>query len=102
MQLDYSDAIRAIKQENAFSASKNIQTRYNKIAYWEIIEKCSDILDPKSLSTPKGPLVEFTMAEKVATEHFMRDAGHGLSFANQRQCHLFWKRLCEMRKMGCP
>jgi hypothetical protein len=40
------------------------------------------------------------MAEKVATERFMRDAGYGLSLANQRQCRLFWKRLCEMRKTG--
>jgi hypothetical protein len=100
IQLDYSDAIQAIKQENAFSASKNIQTRYNETAYWEIIEKAAELLDPKSLPSPKGPLDEFTMAEKVATERFMRDAGYGLSLANQRQCRLFWKRLCEMRKMG--
>jgi predicted component of type VI protein secretion system len=98
--LDYSDAIQAIKQENAFSASKNIQTRYNETADWEIIEKGADLLDPKSLPTPKGPLDEFTMAEKVATERFMRDAGYGLSLANQRQRRLLWKRLCEMRKMG--
>src|SRR5207248_64285 len=64
------------------------------------IEKGADLLDPKNLPTPKGPLDEFTMAEKVATERFMRDAGYGLSLANQRQCRLFWKRLCEMRKMG--
>ncbi|KAJ5900370.1 uncharacterized protein N7473_004440 [Penicillium subrubescens] len=100
IQLDYSDAIQAIKQENAFSASKNIQTRYNETAYWEIIEKGADLLDPKSLPTPKGPLDEFTIAEKVATERFMREAGYGLSLANQRQCRLFWKRLCQMRKMG--
>jgi hypothetical protein len=100
IQLDYSDAIQTIKQENAFSASKNIQTRYNETAYWEIIQKGAGLLDPKSLPTPKGPLDEFTMAEKVATERFMRDAGYGLSLANQRQCRLFWKRLCEMRKMG--
>ncbi|KAL7649271.1 hypothetical protein ACMYSQ_012260 [Aspergillus niger] len=100
IQLDYSDAIQAIKQENAFSASKSIQTRYNETAYWEIIEKGADLLDLESLPTPKGPLDEFTMAEKVATERFMREAGYGLSLANQRQCRLFWKRLCEMRRMG--
>ncbi|BDD62666.1 hypothetical protein MAP00_007628 [Monascus purpureus] len=100
IQLDYSDAIQAIKQENAFSASKNIQTRYNETAYWEIIEKGADLLDPKSLPTPKGPLDEFTISEKVATERFMREAGYGLSLANQRQYRLFWKRLCQMRKMG--
>ncbi|KAJ5543316.1 hypothetical protein N7461_009319 [Penicillium sp. DV-2018c] len=100
VQLDYSDAIQAIKQENAFSASKNIQTRYHETVYWEIIKKVADLLDPKSLPTPKGPLDEFTMAEKVATERFMREAGYGLSLANQRQCRLFWKRLSEMRKIG--
>ncbi|KAJ6112313.1 hypothetical protein N7523_008374 [Penicillium sp. IBT 18751x] len=100
VRLDYSDAVQAIKQENAFSASKNIQTRYNETVYWEIIKKGADLLDPKSLPTPKGPLDEFTMAEKVATERFMREAGYGLSLANQRQCRLFWKRLSEMRKIG--
>ncbi|KAJ5151521.1 uncharacterized protein N7482_010773 [Penicillium canariense] len=40
------------------------------------------------------------MAEKVATERFMREAGFGLSLANQRQCRLFWKRLFEMRNPG--
>lgn len=69
-------------------------------AYWEIIKKGADLLDPKSLPAPKGPLDEFTMAEKVATERFMREAGYGLSLANQRQCRLFWKRLSEMRKTG--
>ncbi|KAJ5262202.1 hypothetical protein N7524_007507 [Penicillium chrysogenum] len=40
------------------------------------------LLDPKSLPTPKGPLDEFTIAEKVTTERFMREAGYGLSLAN--------------------
>ncbi|KAF3386947.1 hypothetical protein F1880_000445, partial [Penicillium rolfsii] len=47
-----------------------------------------------------GPLDEFTIAEKVATELFMREAGYGLSLANQRQYRLFWKRLFEMRQAG--
>jgi hypothetical protein len=71
VQLDYSDAIQAIKQENEFSASKKIQTWYNETVYWEIIRKGADLLDPKSLPTPKGPLDEFTMAEKVATKRYM-------------------------------
>ncbi|KAJ5882748.1 uncharacterized protein N7473_011182 [Penicillium subrubescens] len=100
VQLDYPDAIQAIKQENAISASKNVQTRYNETAYWEIIKKGADLLDQKSLPTPKGPLDEFTVAEKVATERFMREAGYGLSLANQRQCRLFWRRLFEMRQAG--
>ncbi|CDM27577.1 unnamed protein product [Penicillium roqueforti FM164] len=40
------------------------------------------------------------MAEKVATERFMKEAGYGLSLANQRQYRLFWKRLFEMRNAG--
>lgn len=99
-QLDYPDAIQAIKRENAISASKNIQTRYNETVYWEIIQKGAGLIDQKSLPTPKGPLDEFSMAEKIATERFMREAGYGLSLANQRQCRLLWKRLFEMRQAG--
>lgn len=35
------------------------------------MRKGADLLDPKSLPTPKGPLEEFTIAEKVATERYM-------------------------------
>ena len=100
VKLQYPDAVQLIKQENAFSASKGIQSRFNETVYWEIIKKGAELLDPKDLPTSKGPLDEFTMAEKVATERFMREAGYGLSLANQRQCRLFWKRLFEMRNAG--
>lgn len=30
----------------------------------------------------------------------MREAGYGLSLANQRQCRLYWKRLFDMRNKG--
>ncbi|KAJ5790681.1 uncharacterized protein N7518_007692 [Penicillium psychrosexuale] len=49
----------------------------------------AQLLDLKDLLTSKGPLDEFTMAEKVATERFIREAGYGLSLANQRQYRLF-------------
>ncbi|KAJ5471552.1 hypothetical protein N7530_008909 [Penicillium desertorum] len=100
VKLQYPDAVQLIKQENAFSASKSIQSRFNETVYWEIIKKGAELLDPKDLPISKGPLDEFTMAEKVATERFMREAGYGLSLANQRQCRLFWKRLFEMRNAG--
>ncbi|KAJ5993337.1 hypothetical protein N7451_009061 [Penicillium sp. IBT 35674x] len=100
VKLQYPDAVQLIKQENAFSASQGIQSRFNETVYWEIIKKGADLLDPKDLPTSKGPLDEFTMAEKVATERFMREAGYGLSLANQRQCRLFWKRLFQMRNAG--
>ncbi|CAG7952883.1 unnamed protein product [Penicillium nalgiovense] len=57
---------------------------FNETVYWEIIKKGAELLDPKDLPTPKGPLNEFTMAEKVATERFMSKAGYGISLANQR------------------
>ncbi|KAJ5367864.1 hypothetical protein N7541_001805 [Penicillium brevicompactum] len=89
VKLQYPDAVQLIKQENAFSASKGIQTRFNETVYWEIIKKGAELLDPKDLPTSKGPLDEFTMAEKVATERFMREAVPS-----------FWKRLFEMRNAG--
>ncbi|KAJ5292087.1 hypothetical protein N7478_001338 [Penicillium angulare] len=76
LKLEYSDAVQLIKQENAFSAIKNIQSRLNETVYWEIIKKGAELLDPKDLPTSKGPLDEFTMAEKVATERSMREAGY--------------------------
>lgn len=100
IKLQYPDAVQLIKQENAFSASKSIQSRLNETVHWEIIKKGAQLLDPKDLPTSKGPLDVFTMAEKVATERFMREAGYGLSLANLRQCRLFWKRLFDMRNAG--
>ena len=100
VKLQYPDAVQLIKQENAFPASQGIQSRFKKTVYWEIIKKGADLFDPKDLPTSKGPLDEFTMAEKVATERFMREAGYGFSLANQRQCRIFWKRLFQMRNAG--
>lgn len=100
VKLEYPDAVQRIKQENAFSASRSIQSRLHETVYWEIIKKGAELLDPINLPASKGPLDEFTMAEKVATERFMLEAGYGLSLANQRQCRLFWKRLFDMRNAG--
>ncbi|KAJ5211412.1 hypothetical protein N7491_011230 [Penicillium cf. griseofulvum] len=100
VKLQCLDAVQLIKQENALSTSKGIQSRFNETVYWDIIMKGSELLDPKELPIPKGPLGEFTMAEKFATRRFMMEAGYGLSAANQRQCRLFQKRLFEMRNAG--
>ncbi|KAI9035011.1 uncharacterized protein KD926_004825 [Aspergillus affinis] len=99
-QLGYAEAIYAIKQELALVASKHIQVRYNETVYWEIIKKGAVLLDPATLPTAKGPVDEFTMAEKVATETFMKEADYGLSLANKRLCRILWKRLFEVRKAG--
>ncbi|KAJ5944572.1 hypothetical protein N7516_004740, partial [Penicillium verrucosum] len=42
----------------------------------------AELLNLKDLLTSKGPLNEFTIAEKVATERFIREAGYRLSLAN--------------------
>jgi hypothetical protein len=90
VKLQYLDAVQLIKQENALSTSKGIQWRFNETVYWDIIMKGAELLDLKEQPTPKGPLDEFTMPEKLATRRFMMEAGYGLSAANQRQCRLFW------------
>jgi hypothetical protein len=62
--------------------------------------KGARLLDPAKLPTAKGPLDEFSMAEKVATKKFMEEAGYGTSTANQRQYRNLWKSLFKMRKAG--
>jgi hypothetical protein len=84
IKLQYPDAVQLIKQENAFSASKSTQSRFNETVYWEIIKKGAELLDLKDLPISKGSLDEFTIVEKVATERFIREVGYGLSLANQR------------------
>jgi hypothetical protein len=66
--------------------------------YWEIISKGAELINHVTLPTAKGPLNEFTMAEKVATKTFMNEAGYGISPDNQRQYRILWKSLSEMRK----
>lgn len=65
--------------------------------YWEIILKGAKLIDPATLPTAKGPLDEFSMAEKKATENFMDEAGYGTGLENQRLYRNFWKSLSEMR-----
>ncbi|KJZ70773.1 hypothetical protein HIM_09823 [Hirsutella minnesotensis 3608] len=96
----YEKAVRAIKNEHANFACKDIQVRYNKSIYWRIIVKYAKLLDPASLPTAKGRLDEFTMAEKTATLAFMTKAGYRTSYANQRRCRRFWKSLSDMREAG--
>ena len=97
---DFEKALRALRNEKATLAIKDIQDRYMKSIYWRIITKYAASLDPSTLKTAKGRLDDFTMAEKKATEIFMDNARIGLSPANQRRCRRFWKSLSDMREAG--
>ncbi|KAK4068833.1 hypothetical protein Purlil1_13707 [Purpureocillium lilacinum] len=97
---DFERALQALRNERATLAIKDIQDRYMKSIYWRIITKYAASLDPSTLKTAKGPLDDFTMAEKKATEDFMKNARIGLSPANQRRCRRFWKSLSDMREAG--
>ena len=99
-RLEYKEALRIIKRDNALVTGREMQARYNETAYWEIILKGANLINPVTLPTAKGPADGFTMAEKVATKKFMEEAGHGMGAENQRQCRNFWKSLFEMRKAG--
>lgn len=99
-RLEYKEAIRIVKRDNALSTGREMQTRYNETAYWEIILKGANLINPAMLPTAKGPADGFTMAEKVATKKFMEEAGYGMGAENQRQCRNFWKSLFDMRKAG--
>ncbi|KAJ5462480.1 hypothetical protein N7530_010685, partial [Penicillium desertorum] len=48
----------------------------------EIIKKGAELLNLKDLLISKGPLNKFMIAEKVATERFIREAGYRLSLTN--------------------
>ena len=52
-----------------------MQVRHNETVYWEVISKGAKLIGHSTLPTAKGPLDEFTMAEKVATKIFMNEAG---------------------------
>ncbi|KAH8706070.1 hypothetical protein BGW36DRAFT_285532 [Talaromyces proteolyticus] len=99
-QHEYEEAVRIVKRDNAFSAGKDMQTRYNETVYWEIISKGAKLVDPATLPASKGPLDGFTMAEKAATKVFMLEAGFGTGTENQRRCRNLWKKLSEIRKAG--
>lgn len=81
-RLEYKEAIRIIKRDNALVAGREMQARYNETAYWEIILKGANLINPMTLPTAKGPADGFTMAEKVATKKFMEEAGYGLGAEN--------------------
>lgn len=59
-----------------------LQIRYNESIYWNIV-KGAERFDLAKLKHSKGPLDEFTHAEKVATELFMVEAGFGTSRENK-------------------
>ena len=59
-----------------------MQARYNETAYWEIILKGANLIDPVMLLTAKGPADGFTMAKKVTTKKFMEEAGYGMGAEN--------------------
>jgi hypothetical protein len=99
-QHEYQEAVRIVRRDNALLAGKDMQGRYNETIYWDIISKGAKLIDPAALPTPKGPLDDFTMAEKVATKVFMEEAGLGTSMENQRRCRNLWKKLSEMRQAG--
>jgi hypothetical protein len=99
-QLKYADAVYAVKKDNALFTSKAMQARYNETAYWDIILKGAKLLDPAKLPTSKGPLDDFTSAEKHATRTFMKEAGYGTSYANQQRCRRLWRNLFKMRNAG--
>uniref|UniRef100_A0A093UXY3 Uncharacterized protein n=1 Tax=Talaromyces marneffei PM1 TaxID=1077442 RepID=A0A093UXY3_TALMA len=99
-QHEYKEAVRIVRRDNALLAGKDMQGRYNETIYWDIISKGAKLIDPATLPTPKGPLDDFTMAEKVATKVFMEEAGVGVSMENQRRCRNLWKKLSEMRQAG--
>ena len=61
------DVVRIVRRDNALLAGKDMQGRYNETIYWDIISKGARLLDPATLPTTKGPLDDFTMAEKIAT-----------------------------------
>ncbi|GLA67400.1 hypothetical protein AtubIFM54640_010718 [Aspergillus tubingensis] len=98
--LDYARAVSLLKKENAFLAGQEILKRYHDTAIWTIISKGAALLDPATLPTARGPLDEFTMAEKVATRKFMEEVGYGTSPQNQRLWRNLWKNLFLMRKDG--
>lgn len=62
--------------------------------------KGAELLDKATLPTAKGPLDDFSMAEKVATKIFMEDVGYGTSPQNQRVWRNLWKNLFQMRQAG--
>ncbi|OAQ58992.1 hypothetical protein VFPPC_11486 [Pochonia chlamydosporia 170] len=99
-EFGYVQAVDAVKKELSIGASRNIQARYNEAFYWEIITKGAKLLDPAKLPPTKGPLDEFTKAEKVAAAKFMIEAGHGTSYTSQQRFRRLWKSLFDMRKAG--
>ncbi|CZR52927.1 uncharacterized protein PAC_02805 [Phialocephala subalpina] len=100
--LEYKAAVYSIKERNAMHAANGIQIGNDENAYWEIILKGVKALDPATLpkGAPKGPLDDFSAAEKIATYNFMKHAHFKTSPENQRQCRGFWKTLFDTRKAG--
>ncbi|EAW08830.1 uncharacterized protein ACLA_097710 [Aspergillus clavatus NRRL 1] len=99
-KLDYARAVSLLKKENAFLAGQEILKKYHDTAIWSIITKGAELLDSTTLPTARGPLDEFSMAEKVATRKFMEEVGYGTSPQNQRLWCNLWKNLFQMRKAG--
>ncbi len=100
VDLEYDQAVYAVRKSMALSASQDVQVRYNESFYWDIIMKSVSFIDPSTLKNRGGPIDEFTQAEKEATKTFMDQAGFGTSSENQRQRRRIWKRLSDMRRAG--
>ncbi|CAG7985301.1 unnamed protein product [Penicillium nalgiovense] len=68
-----------------------ITTKVEEIQSFEIIKKGAELLDLKDLPTPKGPLNEFTMAEKKRLFE-MRNAGvHKTHLYRTKEFDRFYK-----------
>ncbi|KAK1146184.1 hypothetical protein N8T08_003274 [Aspergillus melleus] len=99
-KLEYNEAVRVVKRDNAVAAGRTMQARLNETVYWDIILKGAKLIDPSALPIAKGPSDGFTSAEKAATRRFMEDAGYGIGAENQRQHRNLWKGLFQMRQEG--
>ncbi|OAA45717.1 hypothetical protein ISF_09585 [Cordyceps fumosorosea ARSEF 2679] len=100
VDLEYDQAVYAVKKSRALAASQDLQVRYNETFYWDIIVKKAKYLDSSTLKNRGGPSDEFTQLEKRASKIFMDQAGIGTSSENQRLRRRVWKSLSDMRKAG--
>ncbi|KAE8383917.1 hypothetical protein BDV26DRAFT_277124 [Aspergillus bertholletiae] len=90
------------KHIHATTKTKEVREWVNQISQLDYAQAVygAELLDTATLPAAKGPLDEFTMAEKVATKNFMEEAGYGTSAANQRLWRNLRKNLFQMREAG--
>ncbi|KAL4944391.1 hypothetical protein BDV06DRAFT_187494 [Aspergillus oleicola] len=99
-KLEYDEAVRVVKRDNAVAAGRTMQARLNETVYWDIFLKGAKLIDSAELPIAKGPGDGFTSTEKAATKRLMEDAGFDLGAENQRQHRNLWKSLFQMRQEG--